>query len=248
MKLALLADIHSNFEALAACIEHARGRRVDRFVFLGDLVGYNADPQRVVDCVSRMERDEKAIVIQGNHDAAVAGQTLGHMNDAAALAVKWTQSRLSTAALAYLAALPLTARLGNALFVHASAAAPERWTYVVDGLRAAASMEAARATYVFSGHVHSPVLFYMGADRRPQPFEPVYGIPIPVGRHRAWLAITGSCGQPRDGDPAARYAEMDVSRSLLTFHRVPYDYEAAARKVRLAGLPELFARRLETGS
>jgi diadenosine tetraphosphatase ApaH/serine/threonine PP2A family protein phosphatase len=91
------------------------------------------------------------------------------------------------------------------------------------------------------------VLYFIGADQRPQPFLPMPGVPIPVPRHRRWLAIVGSCGQPRDGTPAACYATFDPERALLTYHRVPYDYEAAARKVRAAGLPEEFARRLERG-
>lgn len=247
MRLALLADVHSNLEALDACLEHARSRGIERFVFLGDLVGYNADPEAVLSRVMDMVNRGAAVAVRGNHDAAVAGDDHERMNDAAALAVHWTRERLPAAMTQFLAELPLTIRQGRMFFVHASAAAPGRWTYVSDTLRAAASMEAAQATHIFSGHVHEPVLYYMGADDRPQPFLPVYGIPIPVGRHRHWLAIVGSCGQPRDGDPAARYVDMDVDKALLTFHRVPYDQFSAARKVRDAGLPEEFAKRLETG-
>lgn len=250
MKLAFLADVHSNLEALDACLAHARGRGVERFVFLGDIVGYNADPEAVLARVEDLVQRKMAAAVMGNHDAAVAGITAGsleRMNDAAARVVHWTRGRLSSAMVEFLADLPLSIQDDQMLFVHASAAAPERWTYVDDTVRAAASMDAARATYVFCGHVHAPVLYYMGADHRPQPFHPVYGIPIPVGRHRHWLAIVGSCGQSRDGDPAARYVEMDTRKALMTFYRVPYDHMSAARKVRLAGLPEEFARRLENG-
>lgn len=247
MKLALLADIHSNLEALEACLAHARSRGAERFIFIGDLVGYNADPEAVLLRVMELVRRGEAQVVKGNHDAAVAGDDRDRMNEAAAVAVRWTRERLPTEMLGFLADLPLYIRQDRMLFVHASAAAPERWTYIDNSLRAAASMNATDATHIFSGHVHDPVLYYMGADHRPQPFMPAYGIPIPVGRHRHWLAIVGSCGQPRDGDPAARYVEMDVGRAMVTFHRIPYDHMSAARKVRQAGLPEEFARRLETG-
>jgi diadenosine tetraphosphatase ApaH/serine/threonine PP2A family protein phosphatase len=246
VKLALLADLHSNLEAVQACIEHARRQGADRFVFLGDLVGYNADPVAVVELV-RDHAMAGAVVIKGNHDAAAAGDSSAFMNEAAAEAILWTSRQLNADQSDFLAGLPLTARAGDLFFVHASAASPERWGYIHDGLRAAASMDAAQATYVFCGHVHDPVLYYMGADQRPQPFPPMPGAPIPVGRHRRWLAIVGSCGQPRDGRPAAWYATFEPERSLLTYHRVPYDYETAARKVRAAGLPDEFARRLETG-
>lgn len=248
MKLALFADLHGNLEAVETCVDHARRHGAGRFAFLGDLVGYNADPAAVVELVRRMLRDENAIAIQGNHDAAAAGEDSGRMNEAARAAIEWTRRQLSSAQLHFLAKLPLTAREGQRmLFVHANAAAPGRWGYIHDNLGAAASMEAAGAGYVFCGHVHEPVLYYMGTDRRPQAFQPTPGVPIPVSRHRRWLAIVGACGQPRDGNPAAAYALMDDALQLLTFQRVPYDHAAAARKVRQAGLPEEFARRLETG-
>jgi diadenosine tetraphosphatase ApaH/serine/threonine PP2A family protein phosphatase len=118
---------------------------------------------------------------------------------------------------------------------------------VTDALAAARSMDAARATYVFSGHVHEPVLYYVGAAGRPLPFPPAPGVPIPVPPHRRWLTIVGSCGQPRDGNTAACYAMLDADRWRLTFHRIPYDWRTAAAKVRAAGLPEALAQRLERG-
>lgn len=246
MKLALIADIHSNLEALDACLAHARSLGAERHAFLGDLVGYNADPAAVVERVRQLAA-AGAIVVKGNHDAAAAGDLREGMNDLAMAAIEWTRRRLRPDQLDFLAALPLMAREGDMAFVHASAAAPDSWTYIHDALRAGASLEAAGAAYVFCGHVHEPVLYFMGADKRPQPFLPTAGVPIPVGRHRQWLAIAGAAGQPRDGRPAACYALFDAARALLTFQRVPYDHHAAAAKVRAAGLPEEFARRLETG-
>lgn len=247
MKLALLADVHSNLEALDACIAFARTRGAERFVFLGDLVGYNADPGAVLERVRCLMRDEGALAIMGNHDAAVAGESTQNMNDSAGQAILWTRTQLSETQRQFLAALPLVLRQESLLFVHANAAAPERWGYVHDGLRAAASLEATDATYVFCGHVHEPVLYYMGTDRRPLPFLPANGVPIPVGRHRRWLAIVGSCGQPRDGNPAASFVMFDTALRMMTFHRVRYDHAAAAAKVRQAGLPGELAHRLETG-
>ena len=103
------------------------------------------------------------------------------------------------------------------------------------------------ARYVFVGHVHEPVLYYTGAANRPVPFRPVPGVALRVPPHRSWLAIVGSAGQPRDGNPAACYALADLEQGTLVFERVPYDCQAAAYKVRRAGLPEVLARRLERG-
>jgi diadenosine tetraphosphatase ApaH/serine/threonine PP2A family protein phosphatase len=88
----------------------------------------------------------------------------------------------------------------------------------------------------------------MGARGHPLAFDPVSGTPIPTGKHRQWLAIVGSAGQPRDRNTAACYALADLARERVTFFRVPYDYETAAQKIRAAGLPERLARRLERGT
>jgi diadenosine tetraphosphatase ApaH/serine/threonine PP2A family protein phosphatase len=246
MKLALLADIHANLEALSACLGHAEAQGAEGFAFLGDLVGYGADPVAVLDLV--MEHAGRgAAVVLGNHDEAALGRGDGRMNDNALRAIDWTRSQLGSVHRKFLAGLPLTVRDGERVYVHASTVAPLRWIYVTDAMRAAHSMDGAGATYVFSGHVHEQRLYFQGADGRPQPFAPTPGSAIPVPAHRRWLAIVGSCGQPRDGNPATCYAILDVSRRRLTFHRLAYDNASAARKVRKAGLPERLAYRLERG-
>ncbi len=245
MKLALLADVHANLEALTACLAHAREQGAERYAFLGDLVGYGADPGPVVDLVAE-HAARGAVVIRGNHDHALGARS-ETMNLAAEKAVAWTRERLTEPQRRFLAELPLTARSGELFFVHASAEAPLQWNYVSDPVRAAQSIAAAGATWVFSGHVHEPVLYYAGARGRPMPFRPVAGVGIPVAPHRRWLAIVGSAGQPRDGNTAACYALMDTDAARLTFFRVPYDWSVAAAKVRAAGLPERLAERLEHG-
>ena len=247
MKLALLADLHANLEALQACLAHARAQGAEAHAFVGDLVGYGADPGPVLDIVRR-HADAGAIVVRGNHDAAAVDGRTETMDPAAAQAIAWTRTVLAREHVDFLAALPLTVRDGDRFYVHASADDPLSWTYVVDALSAARSLDASRAVYVFSGHVHEQTLYFTGASGRPLPFAPVPGVPIPVPPHRRWLTIVGSAGQPRDGRSAAAYALLDLDAARLTFHRVPYDLRAAAAKIRAAGLPERLARRLETGS
>ena len=187
-------------------------------------------------------------MVLGNHDAAVLGRLVPGMNSQALAAVAWTRPRLGKRQVAFLDALPLTVREENRLYVHASAAVPERWTYVTGARQAALSIEAGEAGIIFCGHVHEQKLYYIGAGGYPMPFRPVPGSPIPTGAHRQWLAIVGSSGQPRDGNTAACYALADLARARLTFFRVPYDHGTAAQKIRAAGLPERLARRLERGS
>ena len=246
MKLALFADIHSNLEAITACIAHAQALGAERYAFLGDLVGYGADPVAVLDLIEA-HAAKGAVVVLGNHDAAAIGRYADSMNAHAQAAIDWTRDQLGPKQLAFLEALPLTLQDDNMLFVHASAAAPEQWIYVTDPAEAEQSIRASDANYIFCGHVHEQKLYYMGTGGRPMPFRPVPGTPIPMGRHRQWLAIVGSAGQPRDGNNAACYAFFDQERERLTFFRVPYGHGSAAQKIRSAGLPERLALRLERG-
>ncbi len=235
MRSAVLSDIHGNLEALQACLKHARHAGATRYAFLGDLVGYGADPGPVVDLV-RERAQRGAIVVQGNHDAAISGSSAG-MNDEARDGVLWTRKALGAEAVAWLAALPLSVRDGEVFFVHATAADPKSWEYVEDVESAARSVRASGATWTFSGHVHRQALFY--GNGRMHLFRPTAGAPVPARHNRKWLAIAGSVGQPRERNPAAAYALFDQKRETLTFHRVPYDHLAAARKIRAAGLPDL---------
>ncbi|MGZ5117190.1 MAG: metallophosphoesterase family protein [Burkholderiales bacterium] len=243
----MFADIHSNLEAITACLVHARALGAERYAFLGDLVGYGADPVAVLDLVER-HASEGAVVVLGNHDAAAIGRYADPLNPSAQAAIAWTQNQLGARHRAFLGALPLTVRHDNLLFVHASAATPDRWIYVTGPAEAEQSMRAAAADYIFCGHVHEQKLYYTGASGRPLPFRPVSGTPIPTGKHRQWLAIVGSAGQPRDRNTAACYLLADLERARLTFFRVPYDYRSAAEKIRAAGLPERLASRLARGA
>ena len=198
--------------------------------------------------VIKSHAERGAIVVLGNHDAAAIGRSVPGMNLQALTAIAWTRKQLGKRHANFLQALPLSVRDGERLFVHASAATPERWTYVTGRRQAAQCLEATDASTVFCGHVHEQMLYYTGAGGYPMPFRPIPGTPIPTARHRQWLAIVGSAGQPRDHNPAACYALADLGRARITFFRVPYDHGTAAQKIRAAGLPDRLARRLERGS
>lgn len=248
MKLALLSDLHANRQALEACLADARARGATQYAFLGDLVGYGGEPAAVLDRVMDMA-GQGAWVLRGNHDdAAVAPSQDSTRPDQAGAA--WTYAQLSAAQRQFLMGLPLVVRADFILLVHASAREPRRWDYVEDATGARGSLDAAGAegaTHVFGGHVHEQRLFFQGAGRGVMAFEPTAGVPIPVPRHRRWLATVGSVGQPRDGRRDAMYALFDSTSMRMVFVRVPYDHEAAALAIRQAGLPEFYAQRLALG-
>ena len=245
MILALLSDLHANLEAFRACLKHADERGAERFAFLGDLVGYGAEPVAVIDLVAEHAHNG-AIVVQGNHDAAIGDDVRG-LDDLAHEAVEWTRTALSPSQKEFVAKLPLIVREGDFCFVHSSAERPERWLYVTTNGAARESIEAAGATYTFAGHVHDQVLYFHTPTGKTAPFRPTSGSAVPVPPHRRWHAIVGSVGQPRDGNPAAAYALFDSVKEEMTFFRVPYDHLLAAQKIRAAGLPEALAQRIERG-
>ena len=246
MRIALLSDIHSNLDALRACLKHAREAEVDRYAFLGDLVGYGAEPGAVVDLIGDYAA-HGAVVVKGNHDQAIETNRLASMSDGAAEALEWTRRVLTPEQKKFLAELPLTVRDGELCFVHASADSPAAWPYVETSQAARESIVASGATYTFSGHVHEQVLYFRTLAGKTAPFRPTSGSRIPVPPHRYWLALVGSVGQPRDGTPAAGYAIFDDHTEDVTFYRVPYDHVTAAEKIRRVGLPSWVAHRIEQG-
>ncbi|MGJ4961756.1 metallophosphoesterase family protein [Bradyrhizobium sp. HKCCYLRH3061] len=245
MLLAIFTDIHANRQAFAACLEAARARGADRLICLGDIVGYGADPEWSVDTVMAIVA-EGGLAVRGNHDNAVsvASET---MNAEAQAAMEWTRGRLSAEQRRFLAELPMSIGDDDRLFVHAEASSPPRWRYVQSSADAARSMIATEAQVTFCGHIHRPALYSMSATAKMTSFTPTANMPIQLLRGRQWLAVVGSVGQPRDGDPAASFVTFDTKTRELTYCRVPYDVEAAAQRIRDNGLPPWLAQRLSMG-
>lgn len=245
MRIAFFADIHANREAFEACLQAADQRGHDQKVILGDIVGYGADPLWCVEKVRDLQHSG-AIVLRGNHDAALAEGT-AQMNDSARAALEWTAAQLSAEDRTYLTTLPLQHRDGEQLYVHANAWAPALWDYINGPREAERSMRLTDAKLTFCGHTHVPQLYYMTAKRPAAAFTPLNGKAVPLSPLRHYLIVVGSVGQPRDAHPAAGWGYYDTQKRDYVSYRVSYDIEAAAQKIRQAGLPERLAKRLFVG-
>lgn len=243
MRIALFSDIHANREAFEAALGAAAG--VDRFVILGDIVGYGADPAWCVDTV-RALRERGAVVIRGNHDQA-ACETHCDMNASARIAIEWTRTQLSPWQKDFLLDLPLSVADEDRLYVHSEGSAPGHWNYVTDADDARTHFAGTGARVTFCGHVHMPALYCQPPLGRITKFVPNSETAIPLLQQRRWLAVMGSVGQPRDGNPAAAFAIYDTERRELSYRRIAYDVETAQDKIRGAGLPETLATRLSRG-
>lgn len=246
MKVAILSDLHANRQAVEAVWEHATQQGCERTVLLGDYVDYGADPVWVLDFVYQRVQ-EGAIAVKGNHDDAIrheeAHQLGGHVQES----LSWTRQQLSAAHIAFIESLPLTAEWGDCQFAHANVHDPAHWAYLDGRMEAVRSLQVSQHPFVFCGHMHQPCLYHLSSTGKSGDFSPIDGVPIILSPMRRWLAIPGSVGQPRDGNPAACYLTFDTDSRQLTFYRVPYDHERAAQCIIDAGLPLFLAQRLRDG-
>lgn len=245
MLIALLSDIHANREAYEAVLQAALEAGAQRYVILGDIVGYGADPEWCVDKTRELAQ-QGAIVLRGNHDQAVGDQSLS-MNAMASKCIEWARNQLDDTARNYLASLPLQALEEDRLYVHADASQPDKWHYVQESADAAKHFAGCDARISFCGHVHVPMLYGQSVTGKVIRFPPVGPVPVPMLSHYRWLGVMGSVGQPRDGDATAAFGLYDTQKNELSFRRVPYDILTAAAKIRQAGLPGFQADRLMEG-
>jgi diadenosine tetraphosphatase ApaH/serine/threonine PP2A family protein phosphatase len=243
--LALFSDIHANRQAFSACLDFANAHGAERIICLGDYVGYGADPEWTVDMVMALV-DKGALAVRGNHDNAVAGSS-ETMNAEAQAAIEWTRGQLSTVQRRFLAELPLACEEGDRLYVHSEASNPAKWRYVLSTADAGRSLMSTEAHITFCGHVHKPALYSISVTGKMTSFVPISGVTVQLLSGRRWLSVLGAVGQPRDGDPAASFAMFDTISREITWCRVPYDVEEAARRIRENGLPLWLAERLSFG-
>jgi diadenosine tetraphosphatase ApaH/serine/threonine PP2A family protein phosphatase len=240
VRYAILGDLHGNLEALETALKQLRSVGVDRYLQVGDVVGYGADPGP---CIQAM-RDLDAVVVAGNHDWAVVGKLdARYFNAYAKAAVEWTRSVLSTDDMRWLERLPLRRVVDDDVeLVHATLDQPEVFDYIQSYYEAALSIEAMRSTVCFTGHSHIPLTFLS---------TPVLShtqdarVLIPKGAKA--LVNVGSVGQPRDEDPRCAFGVYDSKTRTFELRRVSYDVRGAAAKIRRAGLPTVLAERLSLG-
>ena len=240
MRVAVISDVHANYQALEAVLNEIDAERVDAVWCLGDTVGYGPRPNECCDVV----RDRAAYCLVGNHDLVVLGElTVSEFNDEAATAALWTAEVLTAESRGFLASLKPYGEVEGVDLFHASARDPV-WEYVLTEEAARATLELSAASLILVGHSHI-ALAVTAEDGR------VDGGPAPGGSKIALdgrrLLNPGSVGQPRDGDPRAAWVLLDLGERFAEFRRVPYSIERTQAEMRERGLPQALAARLERG-
>lgn len=246
MRYLILSDIHSNLDALEAVLEAAPPREWDRVIVLGDLVGYGAEPNAVIDRVRALD---PVAVIRGNHDkAASALDDASNFNQVARAAAAWTLGTLTPENLRYLRELPPGPIAIDDRLEICHGTPFDEDHYVFDADDAMRALEASTRPVCLFGHTHLPVVF----TRDREGFDGFVPAPdsstrVPLASDVRYLVNPGSVGQPRDGNPRAAYGLYEADAPALVLYRVPYAVEQAQRRIRSAGLPLSLANRLAIG-
>ena len=250
MRALVLSDIHANIDALDAVLAKMSGDAYDLLLVLGDLVGYGASPNEVVDRVYALAPD---VVIRGNHDKVAAGiEEPAHFNPIAAEAARWTYETLSESNRTCVAELPVGPVQVTKEIEICHGTPYDEDVYVFDHEGAISALASARGRLCFFGHTHIPVVFSTTSNLAElDVVTPQIGAPDPtviqLALDRRYLINPGSVGQPRDGDPRAAYGIYDSAESRVELRRVPYRVDLAQEKISAAGLPDALARRLGVG-
>ncbi len=245
MRYLVLTDIHANLEALDACLLDAAARDCGPLVVLGDLVGYGADPNAVVDRI----RDLQPIaMVRGNHDKVATGlESAESFNHVARAAVTWTASALTPDNRRWVADLPQGPRpLDDAMLIcHGSPVDEDE--YIFGSLEAQSALAACPWPLCLFGHTHCQAVFELEGTTLSEVRLAAMPLTVRLEPSVKYLVNPGAVGQPRDADPRAAYAIVDTSRSHVELHRVVYPIHIAQEKIRRAGLPRALADRLALG-
>ncbi len=242
MRIAIIADLHANLEATETVFRAVDAESPDRILCLGDLTGYNAQPNEVVDMV----RERDIPTIMGNHDAATCGlEDPWFFRDAAKRAIEWQKERLSAENRQWIMRAPEQIVFNRVcLAVHGSPGS--RDDYIVDWLDAMRQIEYIEGPDIrlcLFGHSHRPSFFSEKGSTQPIDTNTVYELRL----MNRYFINPGAVGQPRDGDPRAAFGMLDMEKLTFRFHRVEYDIESCAQRILAAGLPVELARRLTKG-
>jgi diadenosine tetraphosphatase ApaH/serine/threonine PP2A family protein phosphatase len=243
MKLGVISDVHSNAHALEAVFEEIDKRGVDRIFALGDLVGYNAMPGKVLDLL----QSRNIPSIMGNHDIVCCGlENPIWFNSSAREASLWTREMLSPEHKQLLRNLPNEANVEEKIYaVHGSPMSRDDYLIdLMDAMNCFQHLPSSSIWVCLVGHTHIPSIF---SDLGPSHDSAHDGKHQLSSRNRYFIN-PGSVGQPRDGDPRASFAVLDTEEPAVEIIRVNYDIDAAMKAVLAAGLPQFLAERLQVGA
>lgn len=245
MRYLILTDIHGNLEAFQAVLKAVRKKRIDRYIVLGDLVGYGASPNEVVQKIISLK---PLSIIRGNHDKAVAGlDSVQTFNPIAAAAIFWTKKVVNKKNLDFIRRLEQSPRIVDETITICHGAPFDEDYYIFGEFDAAEAFSYSNTPVCFFGHTHFPFVYMENDGNVEGTFLEGDANEVKLEKGAKYLINPGSIGQPRDRNPKAAYAVYDSATRVVKFHRVEYDIELAQKKILAEQLPAALAERLPLG-
>jgi len=246
----LFSDVHSNWEAFEAVSEALKKEKIDQYIFLGDIVGYGADPKVCLKHLKILIDEEGCICVGGNHDYAVCEKTSSESyNMVAQESIEWTKSQIDAQEKDILTNMELVQRIPtdkdpdkSFTVVHASFDYPDQWRYILDIDDAQLNFKVLEDQICFIAHSHRPIVFTSG-----EIVDWSLDETVPIQKDIRYIINIGSVGQPRDGNPKSSFAVYNSESNVLEIKRVSYDIKKAQKKIIDAGLPQILAERLSIG-
>lgn len=241
MLVAILSDVHANLEALKATVQDLEKQNVEKIHFLGDAVGYGADPNACIKLIDGL----CDIKLLGNHDYVALGlENPLHFNRMARESILWTQQTLKRKSIEIMSDFEMEETFLDYHLVHATPENPQDWNYLLTVDDAQINFKSFPQDFCFIGHSHIPVIFCLKPD----------GVVVVINetRHEAipgcrYIINVGSVGQPRDGNKDACYLIANTDDNSFEFRRISYDLEKAQKKMEKANLPKFLISRLDSG-
>lgn len=246
MKIVIISDIHSNYDALLEFERRLKNIKFDEIWCLGDVVGYNAEPN---ECVEWVRKNSKYILM-GNHDYAILNQEEKFLfNEYARRAIEWTEKKLSLENKIFIGTFRISLKINGIFLVHSSPSSPLKWEYITGVDEAIYNFNFFEEKICFLGHTHVPLIFELKDDKLKVIYPECKGEKFLyiLDKDAKYIINPGSVGQPRDGDPRLSFCIFDNSDYSIDFFRFEYNVKEAARKIFETDLPHFLGERLFIG-
>ena len=244
MRYFIFSDVHANLEAFDAVLSAIAEDPVDRIIFLGDIVGYGAQPNEVVDRLKELKPDD---AVRGNHDKVIAGIEDGSsFQELARASAMWSRLQIRPDNRAYLRCMPQGPITLEKEIQIAHGSPHDEDFYIVNHWDARPILHQSESWIVLYGHTHLPMI-YSTESRFSQCYPEDDEFYYRLLEDKRYLINPGSVGQPRDLNPKASFAILDTDESIICIKRIEYDIQTTQRKIREAGLPAWHADRLAAG-
>jgi putative phosphoesterase len=240
MRYGIFSDVHGNLEAFEEVLKFYKKEKIDKYIFLGDIVGYGANP---FECIALL-KNINPVCIAGNHDFAVIDKfSINYFNDYAKEAILWTKNRIGPQDALFLNNFILQFEENDFICVHGSLNNPGKFNYILGFKEARTNFSLLAKQLLFIGHTHRAEAYSFGNDG----ISRIASHKIKLTLGKKYIINVGSVGQPRDHNRLASLCIYDSKTNMVFFRRLEYNIQKAANKILEAGLPDILAERLYDG-